>query len=81
MTHSSGPSRVAWHLLVNITLGKSIFLYFLIHLNILDLYLYLRGGLVLDFWTVAISRNTLQRVARDNFDILQTLKIFLVEAS
>ena len=57
-------------------IGETIFLYFLAHFN-----LWLRGGLVLDFWMIAISRNTLQPVARDKFGILQTLKICLVEAS
>ena len=42
---------------------------------------FVKGGLVLDFLMVAISRNTLQKVARDNFGILQTLQICLVEAS
>ena len=39
--------KVAWHLLVNITLEKSIFLYFLTYFNLLDFCLRLRGGLVL----------------------------------
>ena len=43
--HSSVPSRLTWHLLVNITLDKSIFLYFLAHFNLLDLCLWLRGDL------------------------------------
>ena len=66
MTHLSDSSRVAWHLLMNITLEKCIFL---------------RVDIVLDFWMVAISCNTLQQVARDHFGILQTLKFYLVEAS
>ena len=81
MAHLSNSTRVAWDLLMNITLGKCIFLYFLTHFNLLDLCLWLRGNIVLDFWMVAISCNTLQQVARENFGILQTLKIFLVEAS
>ena len=48
---------------------------------ILDLLLWLRGDIVLDFWIVTFSCNTLQQVARDNFGILQTLKICLIEAS
>ena len=47
----------------------------------LDLCLWLRGDLVLDFWMEAISHNTLQQVARDNFSILKTLKVCLLEAS
>ena len=81
-THSSGPSRVAWvaGYYVNITLEKFIFLYFLTHFNLLDLCLWLRGGLVLDFWLVALSRNTSQQISRDNFGILQALKLCLVKA-
>ena len=66
---------------MNFTLDKSIFFYFLSHFNFLDLCLWLRGGLVLDFWLVALSRNTLQQISRDDFGILQTSKICLVEAS
>ena len=62
----SDSTRVAWHLLMNITLEKCIFLYFLTHFNLLDLSLWLRGDIVLDFWMVAISCNTLQQIARDN---------------
>ena len=76
MAHLSDSTRVAWHLLMNITLEKCIFLHFLTHFNVL-----LRGDFVLDFWIVAISCNTLQHFARDNFGILQTLKFCLVEAS
>ena len=81
MAHLSDSTRVAWHLLMNITLEKCIFLYFLTHFNVLDLCLWLRGDFVLDFLTVAISCNTLQHFATDNFGILQTLKFCLVEAS
>ena len=56
-------------------------MYFLTHFNLLDLCLWLRGDIVLYFWIVAISCNTLQQVARDNFGVLQTLKICLVKAS
>ena len=62
------------------TFNKSIFLYFLTNFNVVDLRVWLRSDLVLDIW-VATSRNTLQQVARDNFGILQTLKICLVETS
>ena len=53
---------------------KSIFLYFLTHFNLLDF------GQE-DFWAIAIYRNTLQQVVRDNFVILQTSKIYLFKAS
>ena len=66
---------------LNITLEKCIFLYFLTHFDLLDLCLWLRGDIVLDFCVVAISYNTLQQVARDNFGILQTLKFCVVKAS
>ena len=39
------------------------------------------SDLVLDFWMIAISRNTLQQFARDNCRILHTLKFCLFEAS
>ena len=81
LAHLSDSTRVAWHFLTNITLEKCIFLYFLTHFNVLDLCLWLRGDFVLDFWIVAISCNTLQHFARDNFGILQTLKFCLIEAS
>ena len=81
MAHLSHSARAAWHLLMNITLEKRIFLYFLTHFNLLDLCLWLRGDIVLDFWMVAISCIILRQVARDNFGMLQTLKICLVKAS
>ena len=80
MAHLSDSTRVAWYLLMNITLDKRILLYFLTHFNLLDLCLWLRGDIVLDVRIVAISCNPLQQVARDNLGILQTLKICLVEA-
>ena len=80
MTHLSHSARVAWYLLMNITLEKCIFLYFLIYFNHLDLCLWIRDDIV-DFWILAISWNILQQVARDNFGMSQTLKICLVKAS
>ena len=70
-----------YHGNLNITLEKCILLYFHTHFNLLDLCLWLRGDIVLDLRMVGISCNSLQQVARDNFVILQTLKICLVEAS